>query len=366
MNINSLCEVKEKFQIELENRFAALSISAKSIDELCETVTSTILDTATELAPRRSKADTPITEEDKNIKKWDEERKMLRNKSDRTDDEKVRLAWLHKTVRSKRRRRARKKKTELILRLLEKGKGPKALDRSKAKSKISGMKDKNGVVTHVREEIIEICADFYKDLYSPKVNVERINRENLVIEDVPKIEKDEIIHALKTMKKFKAPGIDMLTSDILLAGGEQVLVKLEDLFNKILEERVIPSCWKEAKIIILHKKGDKQDMKNYRPISLLSHLYKLFTRILQTRLLSILDRYQPREQAGFRKGFSSIDHLHALNNIIAASNEFNLEINVGYIDFEKAFDSVEHEAFLGTLTNIGVNQIYVDILRDIY
>ena len=107
-------------------------------------------------------------------------------------------------------------------------------------------------------------------------------------------------------------------------------------------------------------------MKNYRPISLLSHLYKLFTRILQTRLLSILDRYQPREQAGFRKGFSSIDHLHALNNIIAASNEFNLEINVGYIDFEKAFDSVEHEAFLGTLTNIGVNQIYVDILRDIY
>ena len=54
-------------------------------------------------------------------------------------------------------------------------------------------------------------------------------------------------------------------------------------------------------MIILHEKGERRDIKNYRPISLLSNTYKLFTRAMQNRMEKVLDKNQPREQAGFRK-----------------------------------------------------------------
>ena len=60
-------------------------------------------------------------------------------------------------------------------------------------------------------------------------------------------------------------------------------------------------------------------------------------------LYILLDENQPREQAGFRSEFSTSDHLHALNQAIEKANEYNLKLCVGYIDYEKAFDSVEHK-----------------------
>ena len=54
-------------------------------------------------------------------------------------------------------------------------------------------------------------------------------------------------------------------------------------------------------MIILHEKGERRDIKDYRPVSLLSHTYKLFTRAIQNRMEKVLDENQPREQAGFRK-----------------------------------------------------------------
>ena len=161
------------------------------------------------------------------------------------------------------------------------------------------------------------------------------------------------------MKANKAPGNDQITSDVIKLGGNQVIKQLKIIFNNILKSKTVPKEWKEAKIIILHKKGDRKDLKNYRPISLLSHIYKLFTRALQKRLESILDDSQPREQAGFRKGYSTTDHLQTID-------EFNKPLCISFIDYEKAFDSVEHEAILKALQNSGVNENYISIIKDIY
>ena len=130
--------------------------------------------------------------------------------------------------------------------------------------------------------------------------------------------------AVKQMKDNKAPGNDDLSSDIFKISGNEINKQLVKLYNHILSEKKIPVKWKEAKIILLHKKGDKADIKNYRPISLLSHAYKIFTRIIQNRIKRILDENQPREQAGFREGFLTTDHLHALNQLIEKANEYQL------------------------------------------
>ena len=151
------------------------------------------------------------------------------------------------------------------------------------------------------------------------------------------------------MKRHKAQGMDGITSDIIKLGGPIVLTYLTNIFNNILRTKQTPDSWHEAKIVILFKKGDPKDIKNYRPISLLSHSYKMFTRPLQSRTERTLDENQPRELAGFRKGYSTTDHLQALNQTTETSNECNLPLCISFIGYEKAFDTVEHFAIFEAL-----------------
>ena len=198
-----------------------------------------------------------------------------------------------------------------------------------------------GEITTNREEILKICANFYKSLYTQTVPTAESTMKSIPdTEEIPEFTEEEVERAVKRMKRHKAQGVDGITSDIIKLGGPMVLTYLTSIFNNILRTKQIPDSWHEAKIVILFKKGDPKDIKNYRPISLLSHSYKIFTRLLQTRIERTLDENQPREQAGFRKGYSTTDHLQALNQIIEKSNEYSLPLCIGFIDYETAFDTV--------------------------
>ena len=166
------------------------------------------------------------------------------------------------------------------------------------------MKEKDGNITTDREEILNICAEFYQELYSTqKGGNKTYNIQNMKSTDdteVPDITEIEVELAVNQIKDYNVPGTDDITSDMFKIGGEEINKHLVKLYNQILHDKQILKKWKEAKIILLHKNGDKADIKNYRPISLLSHAYKIFIRILQNRIQRILDENQPREQAGFR------------------------------------------------------------------
>ena len=81
---------------------------------------------------------------------------------------------------------------------------------------------------------------------------------------------------------------------------------LTDLFNTCLHHQLVPKAWKNALVVLIHKKGNTSDIKNYRPISLLPIMYKVFSNILLQRMIRTLDFHQPREQAEFRAGYSTI------------------------------------------------------------
>ena len=102
-------------------------------------------------------------------------------------------------------------------------------------------------------------------------------------EEIPEFT-EEVERAITKMKRHKAQGMDGITNDIIKLGGTIVLTYLTNIFNNILKTKQIPDSWQEAKIVILFKKGYPKDIKNYRPISLLSHSYKIFTKILQSRI----------------------------------------------------------------------------------
>ena len=146
-------------------------------------------------------------------------------------------------------------------------------------------------------------------------------------EEIPEISLQEIKYALQKMKNEKSPGEDQITSEMLKTEGKVLKEAVGILLNKCLTEGRIPESWNNAEIVLIYKKGDNTNLENYRPISLLSHLYKLFTRIITNRITAKLDSYQPPEQAGFRKGYSTIDHLQTIKSVIEKTTEYNIPIN---------------------------------------
>ena len=79
---------------------------------------------------------------------------------------------------------------------------------------------------------------------------------------------------------------------------------------------------------------------NYRPICLLSNIYKVLTKkILTKRLEEPLDENQPREQAGFRSGYSKTDHIPVVNQLKEKWREYNIPLCIAFVDYEKAFST---------------------------
>ena len=107
------------------------------------------------------------------------------------------------------------------------------------------------------------------------------------------------------MKKGKTAGPDELDIDVIKIAGETLAKEFTTFLNRCLVLRQLPSKWKESNLILIHKKGCKKDLKNYRPISLLWHIYKIFTRVMCKRMEKMLEESQTKERAGFRSGFST-------------------------------------------------------------
>lgn len=114
----------------------------------------------------------------------------------------------------------------------------------------------------------------------------------------------------------KAPGPDRITNELLRGTINEISPILTRVLNETLYTGIIPRNWANSHIILIHKKGPKDDIGNYRPISLISNAYKVFAKVILNRISNSLDENQPVEQAGFRKEFSTIDHIHTIEQLI--------------------------------------------------
>uniref|UniRef100_A0A914WVW6 Endonuclease/exonuclease/phosphatase domain-containing protein n=1 Tax=Plectus sambesii TaxID=2011161 RepID=A0A914WVW6_9BILA len=141
-------------------------------------------------------------------------------------------------------------------------------------------------------------------------------------DNAPPFLESKIRQALQKMKSCTSPGYDGITAEALSAGAESLAPILTHLFNNCLDHASIPEGFADAKSILLYTKGNATDIKNYRPISLLNTTYKVFTRVIGNRINSILDAAETAEQAGFQQSFSTIDHIHAVNELIEKTTNY--------------------------------------------
>lgn len=303
------------------------------------------------------------------IKQLLQERKeLLRQKEIKGNRQRV--TEVSKKISEQLRKERKTKRSNTMKSYIEKTGGiKKALkELNYKKDWIPSMRKKDGNSTGKRLEILKIATEFYRNLYRSQKEKDTIKENDEITNEeyIPEIMKEETIKAINTQKLDKAPGSDLVTNELLKATLPVIAPRLTDIFNEIINTENIPEDWTKSTIILLHKKGDKGDIANYRPISLMSNIYKVFSKIILSRITNTLEENQPKEQAGFRRHFSTIDHIHALRQILQKFKEYNKIYYIGFVDFNKAFDTLEHRFIWDALKDQGVHAKYIRILKNVY
>ena len=179
---------------------------------------------------------------------------------------------------------------------------------------------------------------------------------------------EEVIKAVKQLKKGKSGGNDLLINEYFIESCDILSSHMCDIFNAILDSGYFPDKWTEGVIIPLYKKGDKDDVNNYRGITLVSCLSKIFTTILNKRIVSYCEQNNVLSdcQFGFRKGKSTVDALFILNSIVQKYLNEKKRLYCVFVDFKKAFDCIYRNALWLKLYKVGIDGKVLRIIRDMY
>lgn len=179
---------------------------------------------------------------------------------------------------------------------------------------------------------------------------------------------DEIRKCIHNLKSNKSPGIDGVINEYIKCTIDKMTNIYSKLFNIILDTGLVPTNWLQGIIIPIYKKGDHNDPNNYRPITLLSCVGKLFTSVLNNRLNMFLteNNIMNENQAGFRKDYSTIDHIFTLNSLIEILRHHKKKIFCAFIDFSKAFDSVWRFGMWQKLLNNNIKGNFFRVIYNMY
>ena len=148
-----------------------------------------------------------------------------------------------------------------------------------------------------------------------------------------------------------------LLTKYLVIGSILRTKSVDYIFKSCIDAEIFPNEWKIAKVIPLFKKGSKRELGNYRPISVLPLVSKVFEKIIYYQLYDYLqeNRLLNTYQSGFRSTHSTTTALLETTNNWSINIDNSLLNGVLFIDLKKAFDKIDHEIILRKLANYGVD-----------
>ena len=168
-----------------------------------------------------------------------------------------------------------------------------------------------------------------------------------------------ILEIINSMKSSKSCGPNSISTNLLIEFSQVLVYPLTSVINLSLTQGVFPSLNKYADVCPIHKKGEKHKCENYRPISLLSNISKIFERIMYSRLDDFLNVSEIiyKFQFGFRKHYSTNHALLSIVEQIRSALDKNMFSCAVFIDLEKAFDTVNHQILLSKLYHYGIRGV---------
>ena len=175
----------------------------------------------------------------------------------------------------------------------------------------------------------------------------------------------EIINIVRNLKNNNSTGHDGISLKFMKLSLPILAPALVKIFNHSLSSGVYPDKLKIAKVIPIFKKGTKTSVNNYRPISILSSINKIFEKILYSRLINYIDRFKLlfKYQYGFRKKHST-DHalIELIDQIRFAIDNNHMTCGI-FVDLSKAFDTVNHKILLEKLEHYGIRGKALELFK---
>ena len=303
-------------------------------------------------------------------------KKTLSRRYIRTKDPKVREEY--NKVRNQVKRDMRKLRKSYEKQLAKAAKSnPKAIwqyinSKSKVRKGIGDLyldqKNETSPTTNVDKIKAQILADFFSSVYTVEPDGEppTLANRNVLYEMTELIIREkEVLKIMKKLKKGKSPGPDNLNSYFLREAADGLCTPLTIIFNFSLEVGEIPEDWKKAKISAIYKKGDKRKAGNYRPVSLTSIVCKIMETLVRDHIVHFIkiNMFFSSMQFGFISGRSiSLQLLTVLEDWTKSLDE-GANIDVIYMDYMKAFDTVPHKRLCSKMSSYEFNEQIMEWIK---
>lgn len=238
----------------------------------------------------------------------------------------------------------------------------------------------NGITMEDQKLVQDEISLFYGNIYKSKLNksdcdflFEKIdeNIKKLDVEDKHILEEEltiiEIETALKQMKNGKSPGIDGLTSEFLKHFWADIKKLLYKAFLECIKEGCLSPTMKTGLITLLPKpQKDLLMLDNWRPITLLCSDYKLLALVYANRLKHVIGKLIEEYQSAFIKGRYIHNHIRLILDMMDYQSFIQSDSLVLFIDFFKAFDTVEHDFMFTVLKKFGFGEGFCKIIKMFY
>ncbi|CAG4982594.1 unnamed protein product [Colias eurytheme] len=208
----------------------------------------------------------------------------------------------------------------------------------------------NGMLLSNPDDIKEEWQQYFKTLLNCPVAgspiTEVIENNDTFINEISPI---EVRKAISKLKNNKAPGADGIPGELWKYGEDITTSKMYELITKIWKEEKQPDEWNLGVICPVHKKGSRRKCSNYRGIAILPTAYKVLSYIILGRLEPYTEKILGDYQCGFRKNRSTTDQIFLLRQIMEKRWEYAQSLHILFVDFIKAYDSVDRDSLYNIL-----------------
>ena len=176
----------------------------------------------------------------------------------------------------------------------------------------------------------------------------------------------EFSNALRNMSLNKAADQDNVVLEMVRFGSRELHKRILKEYNRMMSAGIFEESWYCTIFQMLPKSGDLSDALNWRPIAILPILYKIFSKMIYTRINGILNFHQSDEQIGFRSGFRIEDAFLVFESIVEMSLEYNVDLWIISIDLRNTFDQIEHVALFDAMREHQVPEAYIHLIGALY